>query len=578
MISENNQHSKKIHRSKGNWEPSTENPFPEKLEGTIQPQFLADNISTYLAPTIQEKYPKKDPWSHAQGFSDPKVFDTDILESKFDGYFNKSLNPIPFTLLRANHTSFQQNETFFTTNLPAKEITSMQAHRVIRDNFPSQSKPNKTIPLLELPQDTISKEDLLRDLDAKFDPSHSEISHRHTLRLSDAKTLTGFSTGISGSESTPSNSTNQQKKFKIPNTIDLIANDSVIQYSDTDFKESEMKNVVVEENEMDLEDFIKPQSDLEKELANFNPITEPCGIDNDTIEFLIEQEKVYSTDPRYLKTKQPYLTWLMRAILVDWMFEVCMEFTLKRDTFHFALNYVDRFLSIHPNVQKQELQLIGVAALFIAAKTEEIFNFGVIDFAKSCDGAYTVDQIIQIETIILRTLRWNLVPPTLNTWAQWYLSQWDLYIEKSPYALSHPLILSLGKEAIIQFRQPNEDSYLLFREIMQYLDCITLDVEHLQYNKRTLVASLIYLIVGKSYKQFGLKQIAEEFPSSSMFLLNKQNLYNNFFSNFLEFIVGFQMEELLPSVQYVAPFFKLPLVFELPRVVQLKGASMPDVN
>lgn len=34
----------------------------------------------------------------------------------------------------------------------------------------------------------------------------------------------------------------------------------------------------------------------------------------------------------------------MRAILLDWMMEVCAEFGLKRETFNLALNYTDRYL------------------------------------------------------------------------------------------------------------------------------------------------------------------------------------------------------------------------------------------
>jgi len=35
----------------------------------------------------------------------------------------------------------------------------------------------------------------------------------------------------------------------------------------------------------------------------------------------------------------------MRAILFDWMIEVCNEFTLKRETFYSATALVDKFLS-----------------------------------------------------------------------------------------------------------------------------------------------------------------------------------------------------------------------------------------
>eukprot|EP00362_Geleiidae_sp_MMETSP1317_P000155 CAMPEP_0201284242 /NCGR_PEP_ID=MMETSP1317-20130820/66978_1 /ASSEMBLY_ACC=CAM_ASM_000770 /TAXON_ID=187299 /ORGANISM="Undescribed Undescribed, Strain Undescribed" /LENGTH=44 /DNA_ID= /DNA_START= /DNA_END= /DNA_ORIENTATION= len=42
----------------------------------------------------------------------------------------------------------------------------------------------------------------------------------------------------------------------------------------------------------------------------------------------------------------------MRYILLDWMMEVCMDFTMKRSTYHYAINYVDRYLACIPNVSR----------------------------------------------------------------------------------------------------------------------------------------------------------------------------------------------------------------------------------
>ena len=66
----------------------------------------------------------------------------------------------------------------------------------------------------------------------------------------------------------------------------------------------------------------------------------------------MEREHAYIPDPFYFEKQQADVTPIMRTILVDWMVEVCMEFTLKRETFYFALNYVDRFLSAQPGVLK----------------------------------------------------------------------------------------------------------------------------------------------------------------------------------------------------------------------------------
>lgn len=59
----------------------------------------------------------------------------------------------------------------------------------------------------------------------------------------------------------------------------------------------------------------------------------------------------------------------MRAILVDWMMEVCKEFTLKRETFYLSIHNLDRYLT-KKEVLKNELQLVGIANLYIACKIE----------------------------------------------------------------------------------------------------------------------------------------------------------------------------------------------------------------
>ena len=65
-------------------------------------------------------------------------------------------------------------------------------------------------------------------------------------------------------------------------------------------------------------------------------------------------------------TKQPDITFPMRAILVDWLVEVSEEYKLRTETIFLAVNYIDRFLS-YMSVQRARLQLVGTACMFIAA-------------------------------------------------------------------------------------------------------------------------------------------------------------------------------------------------------------------
>ena len=172
-------------------------------------------------------------------------------------------------------------------------------------------------------------------------------------------------------------------------------------------------------------------------------------------------------------------------------------------------------------------------------------------------------------------MKWLLTPPSLNTWASWYMNQWDLYIEHSKYAMSHSLI---SFDDMVQFKQPNEKSYARFRELMQLVDCSLLDVQTLQYKSRTLIASLMYLVLGKHYKQFSIQQIVEEFPKSSLYLLDNEYAFNDLFEDFLLYSFGFQLIDLLPSIQYVSSYFKIPLNFDLPTAAKVNKENVLEVK
>ena len=67
---------------------------------------------------------------------------------------------------------------------------------------------------------------------------------------------------------------------------------------------------------------------------------------------------------------QKNVNWMMRAILVDWLMQVSQKFSFKRTTFHSSVNYVDSYLSKEINIQKRELQLLGLTSIYIVAKRE----------------------------------------------------------------------------------------------------------------------------------------------------------------------------------------------------------------
>jgi len=97
----------------------------------------------------------------------------------------------------------------------------------------------------------------------------------------------------------------------------------------------------------------------------------------------------------------------VRAILVDWIISVHAKFKLLPETLYIAINLVDRYFSIF-NVLKTEVQLVGVAALLIATKYEEIYPPTVKDFIYLTDNTYTRQQILTMEQNILFHLQFEI--------------------------------------------------------------------------------------------------------------------------------------------------------------------------
>jgi len=139
-------------------------------------------------------------------------------------------------------------------------------------------------------------------------------------------------------------------------------------------------------------------------------------------------EDRYRPNPEYFM-RQKNITCHMRAILFDWMMEVCMEFQMKRETLYLAINFVDRYLSLQENLEADKLQLLGVTTLYVASKLEEIIPPKLCDFIQSTDNSSTSSQINELETDLLFRFHWRINPPLVIHYSNLYMSQWDAFIE-----------------------------------------------------------------------------------------------------------------------------------------------------
>ena len=111
----------------------------------------------------------------------------------------------------------------------------------------------------------------------------------------------------------------------------------------------------------------------------------------DMYEHFRSKEIATSVRPVYMEDQQ-YINERMRSILVDWLVEVHLKFKLVPETLYLTINIIDRYLA-NTEVTRPKLQLVGVTALLIASKYEEIYPPELRDLVYICDRAYSKNEV-----------------------------------------------------------------------------------------------------------------------------------------------------------------------------------------
>ncbi|KAL6461315.1 hypothetical protein MHYP_G00294590 [Metynnis hypsauchen] len=203
-----------------------------------------------------------------------------------------------------------------------------------------------------------------------------------------------------------------------------------------------------------------------------SPLPALCWASKDDVwSNLLKKDKLYLHDTHVME-RHPNLQPKMRAILLDWLMEVCEVYKLHRETFYLGQDYFDRFMATQENICKSTLQLIGISALFIAAKMEEIYPPKVHQFAYVTDGACTGEEILSMEVIIMKELKWSLSPLTPVAWINIYMQM--AYLKDS------------GEVLIPQYPEAT------FVQIAELLDLCILDVKSLEFSCSLLAASALF--------------------------------------------------------------------------------------
>ena len=101
----------------------------------------------------------------------------------------------------------------------------------------------------------------------------------------------------------------------------------------------------------------------------------------------------------------------MRSILIDWIIDVHGKFGFTDETLYMTVLIIDRYSSLK-KITRNEYQNLGISALMISCKHEEINVPKVEDFIYITDNAYNKEEVFTMEQNILNGLNYDLLYPS----------------------------------------------------------------------------------------------------------------------------------------------------------------------
>ena len=170
------------------------------------------------------------------------------------------------------------------------------------------------------------------------------------------------------------------------------------------------------ENNNDIdEDEDEDEKNIKKyfDVSSINNIQIPKEYINSIYHNLLTEEEKGITPKatyNYMK-KQKEINEKMRSILIDWLIDVHFKFCFTDETLFMTVSIIDRYLSVN-QVTRNNFQLLGITALMIATKHEEIDLPKVADFIYITDNAYVKEEVIKMEQDVLSTLNYFFLYPS----------------------------------------------------------------------------------------------------------------------------------------------------------------------
>ncbi|KAM7251291.1 hypothetical protein ACFE04_023174 [Oxalis oulophora] len=199
--------------------------------------------------------------------------------------------------------------------------------------------------------------------------------------------------------------------------------------------------------------FLEEHREVKQELPNIDDSCNQLDVAeyvDDIYQYYWVIEAQQPSLENYMSIQQE-ITPQMRGILINWLIEVHSRFDLMPETLYLMVTVLDRYLS-QVNIEKKEMQLVGITSLLLASKYEDFWHPRVKDLISISAEFYTRNQVLQMEKFILRKLKFRLNVPTPYVFMLRFLKAAQSDTKKLEHLSFYLIELSLVEHEALRFR------------------------------------------------------------------------------------------------------------------------------
>ncbi|WUR02495.1 G2/mitotic-specific cyclin-B [Vairimorpha necatrix] len=239
----------------------------------------------------------------------------------------------------------------------------------------------------------------------------------------------------------------------------------------------------------------------------------------------------YKNLDRSYKYKNNEISFTSRSKMIDWIIYVHNRLNLAQDTLFLTVFIIDKFL-IKKDIPKNKLYLVGISALMIACKFEEVICPTLNNLVVLSDNKITEDDIKKAEKFMLHILDYDILfSNPLNFLRR--CSKANNYEKKSRTVAKYILELSVLYEDLLIYKNSIKAASAMYlaRKITQQDTCknlFTLYSGHSKEELRECFNKMIQMIAEPIKYEYIKKKYDTQkynFVSSYVSEYAKQNFY-----------------------------------------------------